>query len=183
MNIFLIGYRCTGKSTVGRAVAAKLNWKFVDADAELVASQGLSIARMVAQSGWETFRRHEKSVLMALCKSENQVIATGGGVVLDGDNVRCMQNNGPVIWLRAGAETIYRRMMQDDATPASRPALTDKQMRDEIQETLSVRQPLYEAAMSGVVDTDGKPVEAVCTEVLYILKGKHHVRKHLWQTV
>jgi shikimate kinase len=183
MNIFLIGYRCTGKSTVGRRVADELNWKFVDADAELVSDQGRSIAQIVSQSGWEDFRRIEKTVLARLCKLENQVIATGGGVVLDRENVQCMKNNGPVIWLRASADTIYKRMTQDQNTVASRPALTDKRTWNEILETISERQPLYAAAMNGYVETDGKTIEGVCTEVVSLLKGKNHVRKHLWQTV
>jgi shikimate kinase len=183
VNIFLIGYRCTGKSTIGRRVAEKLNWEFVDADAVVVSDQGRSIAQIVSQSGWENFRRIEKSVMGRLCKSENQVIATGGGVVLDAENVQCMKNSGPVIWLRARAETIYRRMTQDETTDAFRPALTDKKAWDEILETISERQPLYAAAMSGFVETDGKTVEVVCTEVLFLLKGINHVRKHLWQTV
>jgi shikimate kinase len=169
MNIFLIGYRCTGKSTVGRKLAEKLNWQFVDADVELVSDQGASIDRIVFQSGWEGFRRIEKSVLARLCTSENQVIATGGGVVLDSENVQCMKKNGPVIWLRATPETIYRRMIRDQNTVASRPALTDKKLWDEILETLSLREPLYETAMSGFVETDGKTLEAVCSEVLSLL--------------
>lgn len=169
MNIFLIGYRCTGKSTVGRQVAERLNWKFVDADAELVTEQGFSIARIVSQSGWEGFRRIEKSVLARLCESTNQVIATGGGVVLDIENVRLMKKNGPVIWLRATPETIFKRMIQDENTPASRPALTGGKPWDEILETLSVREPLYESAMSGFVDTDDKPADAVCNEILSVL--------------
>jgi shikimate kinase len=169
MNIFLIGYRCTGKSTVGRRVAETLNWKFVDADAELVSDQGLSISKIVSQSGWEGFRRIEKSVLARLCKSENQVIATGGGVVLDKENVRRMKKNGPIVWLRATPETVYRRMIQDENTIASRPALTDKRLWNEILETISERQPLYEKAMNGVVDTDDKSTDAVCVEVLSVL--------------
>lgn len=169
MNIFLIGYRCTGKSTVGRQVAERLNWKFVDADAELVSGQGQPIARIVSQSGWEGFRRIEKSVLARLCKSTNQVIATGGGVVLDIENVRLMKKNGPVIWLRATPETVFKRMIQDENTLASRPALTGRKPWDEILETLSEREPLYESAMSGVVDTDDKPADAVCDEILSVL--------------
>lgn len=172
MNIFLIGYRCTGKSTVGKRVAEKLNWKFVDADAELVSDQGCSIARIVSQSGWKAFRRIEKAVLARLCQSKYQVIATGGGVVLDGENVRCMKENGPVIWLRAAPETVYNRMIQDKNTLASRPALTDGKLLDEIMETLSDRQPLYASAMSGFVDTDDKSADAVCAEILSVLADK-----------
>lgn len=169
MNIFLIGYRCTGKSTVGRGLAEKLDWKFVDADAELVSEQGLSIARIVSESGWEGFRRIEKSVLARLCESKNQVIATGGGVVLDRENVRLMKGNGPIIWLRASPQTVYRRMLQDNNTLASRPALTDGKLWDEILETLSDRQPLYDLAMSGFVDTDDKTADTVCDEILSLL--------------
>jgi shikimate kinase len=178
MNIFLIGYRCTGKSTVGRRVAEKLNWKFVDADVELVSDQGLSITQLVSQSGWEGFRRIEKSVLARLCKSKDQVIATGGGVVLDIENIALMKENGPVIWLRATSETVYQRMIQDENTLASRPALTDGKLLDEILKTLSGRQPLYELAMSGFVDTDDKTADAICDKILSILAKQAALRMH-----
>jgi shikimate kinase len=172
MNIFLIGYRCTGKSTVGKRLAEKLNWKFVDADAELVSGQGCSISRIVSQSGWTAFRRIEKKVLARLCQSKCQVIATGGGVVLDAENRRRMKENGPVIWLRATPETVYKRMIHDDNTLASRPALTDGKLLDEIMETLSDRQPLYASAMSGFVDTDDQSADTVCAEILSILANQ-----------
>ena len=172
MNIFLIGYRCTGKSTVGKRVAEKLNWKFVDADVELVSDQGRSIAQIVSQSGWQAFRHIEKTVLARLCQSTCRVIATGGGVVLDGENIQRMKANGPVIWLRASPETIYNRMIHDKNTLASRPALTDGKLLDEILETLSERRPLYASAMSGFVDTDGKSTDTVCAEILSALADK-----------
>lgn len=170
MNIFLIGYRCTGKSTVGKRLAERLNWKFVDADEALVSTEGRSITQLVAQSGWDAFRRIEKSVLKNLCQLENQVIATGGGVVLDEKNIELMKENGPVIWLHASVQTIYDRLLSDQKTASTRPSLTDKDIWDEIVTTLMERKPLYERAMSGYVDTDDKQADEICTEIVSVLK-------------
>jgi shikimate kinase len=171
MNIFLIGYRCTGKSTVGKRLAERLNWNFVDADEALVSTEGRSITQIVAQSGWDAFRRLEKSELKNLCRLENQVIATGGGVVLDEKNIELMKVNGPVIWLRANAQTIYDRFLSDHKTTSTRPSLTEKDIWDEIVTTLMERKPLYERAMSGYVNTDDKQADDICAEIESILNN------------
>lgn len=169
MNIYLVGYRCTGKSTVGKRLAERMNLRFVDADTELVAEQGRSVAQLVGESGWKEFRKQEKRMLDQLNRSNNQVIATGGGVVLDKENIASMKKNGPVIWLRASPETIFTRMHGDENSAFQRPSLTDESPWDEVNKTLSERIPLYETAMDGFVDTDNKSVEVICAEILMFL--------------
>ncbi|NJL60378.1 MAG: shikimate kinase [Desulfobacteraceae bacterium] len=100
MNIFLIGFRCTGKSSVGKALAQRLTYPFKDADEELVAESGVSITDMVAKHGWPFFREQERDIIHRLSLSDNRVIATGGGVILDPDNIRDMKHNGFVMWLK-----------------------------------------------------------------------------------
>jgi len=169
-NIFLVGYRCTGKTTVGRKLAEELGLRFVDADVLLVETVGKTIADIVAEGGWPLFRQLEKETLQRICSETGQVVATGGGVILDPDNIAAMKENGTVIWLKAPADIICERMPQDPATVESRPPLTDKALMAEIRETLAQRIPLYQGAMHFSVDTEEKPVSVISREIVALLR-------------
>lgn len=162
MNIFLIGYRCSGKTAVGKALAEKLVMPFVDADRRLVLEAGVSIAEMVAARGWDYFRRIEKEVLKSLCALDAHVIATGGGVVLDAENVSAMKKAGRLVWLQASPQTILKRMRQDRKTLFQRPALTSRGAANEIESTMKERTPYYRAAMNFSIDTDARSVGDIC---------------------
>jgi shikimate kinase len=166
MNIFLIGYRCTGKTSVGNALSKKLGLTFIDADRRLVEKEGKSIAGIVAELGWGYFRLREKEILKSICTLDGRVIATGGGVVLDPDNVAAMKSCGRLIWLQAAPETIRKRMRKDDQTTQQRPALTSRGAENEIESTLKFRTPYYREAMDFSIDTDGRPVGDVCEMIL-----------------
>jgi len=165
-NVFLIGYRCTGKSSVAKSLAARLGWLFVDTDELLVAERRMSIKEIVDRCGWETFRKFEHEVVKQVCGLNRQVVATGGGVVLDDANVKHMQANGTIVWLRATAETIRKSMMQDTDTEAFRPALTAKNSIAEIEETLLEREPYYRRAMDFHVHTDGLELDAIASSII-----------------
>ena len=154
LNLFLIGYRCTGKSTVGKTLAEKLSSSFFDTDALVVAQQRMSIKEIVDSQGWEDFRGMEHAILKEVSTSNGQVVATGGGIVINDANVMLMKENGKIIWLRAKLETIKARMLQDTDTQDFRPALTVHDSISEIEETLQLREPLYKRAMDFYVDTD-----------------------------
>ena len=162
MNIYLIGYRCTGKSSVGKSLAKILGWSFLDADIELVNEHGITIAEIVATEGWESFRKKEKDVLKRLSSLDKHVIATGGGAILDEENVTNMKKSGVGIWLRATPETVKDRILKDETTEDSRPSLTSKGLMEEIEETLIYRDPFYEKAMEFFVDTDNIDIENIC---------------------
>lgn len=166
MNIFLIGYRCTGKTSVGRCLANRLGRSFVDTDLELVKEQGVSISDIVSKRGWTAFRDIEKRVIQRACERDHQVVATGGGAVLDEENVKRMKDSGVLVWLRADPKTIEKRIIEDKTTLEFRPALTSKGSVKEIQETLLLRNPFYERAMDFLVDTDVMDVEAVCDTII-----------------
>ena len=106
-NLFLIGYRCTGKTTVGRILSEEISWSFTDTDSLMVAQQGMSIREIVGTHGWEGFRQMERMILKGICTSKDQVIATGGGIVLNENNVELMKNSGKIIWLRAEGRGQY----------------------------------------------------------------------------
>jgi shikimate kinase len=165
-NLFLIGYRCTGKSSAGRLLAARLGRSFVDMDSRVVSENRMSIREIVDNRGWEAFRRFEHTALQQICAMDRQVVATGGGVVLDADNVKLMKESGRVIWLRASPDTIKIRMMQDQASVALRPALTSTDSISEIEETLAEREPLYKHAMDLAVDTDHRRLDVICDVII-----------------
>lgn len=165
-NIFLIGYRCTGKSCVGKALSAAIGWSFVDADIELVRENKMNIHDMVEKHGWPFFRNKERAIIKKLSGLSRQVVATGGGVVLDADNIAEMKQSGVVIWLRAKPETVKRRILQDEQSKALRPALTAKGLIEEIEEMLSFRASFYERAMDFFIETDDIGIDAVCALAL-----------------
>ncbi|PID73640.1 MAG: shikimate kinase [Desulfobacterales bacterium] len=163
MNIYLTGYRCTGKTTLGRKLAGHLGREFIDADAELVRRAGRTVAEIVASGGWPAFRKMEREVIADLCGRAGLVAATGGGAVLDADNRADLRRSGKVIWLDAGPETVLSRMKTDPATNRQRPALTDAALETEVRRTLAERAPLYaEAARFRLSVDDLSPAEALC---------------------
>lgn len=171
MNIFLIGYRCTGKTTVGRSLAKRLERLFFDTDLELVKEQGINISDIVSKRGWAAFREIEKRVIQCACERDNQVVATGGGAVLDEDNVKRMKDSGVIVWLKADINTIEKRIIEDNTTRDFRPSLTSKGSVEEVRETLLTRNPFYERAMDFFVDTDSMDIEAVCDTIVQKIKG------------
>ena len=166
MNLFLIGYRCTGKTTIGKAIAAAIEWSFVDADTLLVRECGKPIKEIVDTEGWDAFRRMERSTLKQICTADRQIVATGGGVVLDKANIKAMKTSGMVIWLGATAETIQKRMLQDKNTGNFRPALTDKGRIQEIEDLLLKRNPYYESASDFSIQTDDVPVSEITQTII-----------------
>ena len=166
MNLFLIGYRCTGKTTIGKAIAAAIEWSFVDADTLLVRECGKPIKEIVDTEGWDAFRRMERSTLKQICTADRQIVATGGGVVLDKANIKAMKTSGMVIWLGATAETIQKRMLQDKNTGNFRPALTDKGRMEEIEDLLLKRNPYYKSAGDFSIHTDNVPINEITQTII-----------------
>ncbi len=158
MNIILIGYRCSGKTSVGKRLAQKLGWLFVDTDDRLVEKDGRSIKEIVEGNGWEDFRRLEKEVIQEVCAQNKTVIATGGGAILDPANVEVMQKCGQVIWLKVSPQTVKQRMARDEGTDTLRPALTSRGLYEEIIDVLKERNPIYEQTMDFSIDTDNQNV-------------------------
>jgi shikimate kinase len=170
MNLYLIGYRCSGKTSVGRVLAQDLGRSFVDMDEEIVAREGMAIATMIAQYGWAYFRRKESEVLVEIADRNDLIVATGGGVILDKDNIRAMRHSGRVLWLRVVAETVRRRMAADEKTAANRPALSNQGLMEEIEGMLETRSPLYQKSAHYTLDSDTHSVSKLCQTVMRWLK-------------
>lgn len=163
MNVVLIGYRGTGKSTVGKLVAERLGRVLVSTDAEIVKSAVQSIPEIVEQHGWEYFRDLETKICQDLAGLDGVVIDTGGGAILRSQNVEGLKRTGKLFWLTAPVETIARRIGAD----TQRPSLTGtKSFLDEIQDVLRERTPKYQAAADYIIETDGKSATQVADEIL-----------------
>lgn len=172
MNLYLIGYRCTGKTTVGKALARRLGWVFFDTDSMIVEDAGISIAQMVASRGWPYFREQERHALETVACRDCRVVATGGGIILDGRNTAIMKKTGTVVWLKARQETIAARMLTDDATAGNRPSLTDQGLIGEIAPVLAERGPYYEKPADLVIDTDRETIETIGDRIMEKLRIK-----------
>jgi shikimate kinase len=172
MNIVLIGYRGAGKSIVGSRLAARLQMKFVDTDELLEEHNGARISDIVKSHGWDHFRAMEKRIVEEISRQDHLVIAPGGGVVLDAENIMALRRKGLIIWLKADSEVLLRRMSQDFQTMGRRPTLTGKGSLEEIEEVMAYRDPLYERASDVQLDTSTLNVEAVVEDLLSILQER-----------
>jgi len=170
MNIYLIGYRCSGKTETGKLIAGILNKQFIDTDLKVVEGEGMTISEIVDKKGWDFFREKESAVLKKVCNNDKQIVATGGGIVFNKENAINMKKNGTVVWLKATFATVKKRMLIDSKTKDFRPSLTSKELDEEIKETLLTRKPYYEKAMDISIDTDNLDIDGVCKTVITKLK-------------
>lgn len=152
-NIYLIGPRACGKTSVGRALAARLGVSFVDTDHVLVESVGMEIADYVEQNGWDGFRDKETETLERVACEGVRVVGCGGGIVLRVAN-RDILKNGLTLYLKTAPEVLAERLMMDP-NEAQRPSLTGKSIVDEVREILVERAPLYEGCADIVLPEAG----------------------------
>ena len=166
MIVTLIGYRGSGKSTVAAPLSERLGFDWIDVDVEIEQRTGRSIRNIFAREGEAGFRRRERELLAELLAGDRLVLAAGGGAVLDAETRRNMRAAGPVVWLRAPAEVLARRIADDDTTAGRRPNLTATGGRSEIDELLAEREPLYRAAATVTVDTDDGNLKEIVERIV-----------------
>ncbi len=159
MNIALIGYRGSGKSAVGKLLAARLGMAFCDTDELIVAQAGKSIREIFAAGGEPAFRALERDAVAQAAAQDNTVIAAGGGVVLDPANVAALKRNAKIVWLSAPAEVLYQRITADITSQHTRPNLTASGGLEEVKRLLALRTPLYQSAADITVDAGNQTPE------------------------
>lgn len=168
-RVFLIGFRAVGKTTIGKKVADRLGFTFLDTDALICERRGATVQAMVQAEGWDGFRRCEREILEGLQTCSRCVIATGGGAIVHQDLWPALKRGGLVVWLRADPDVICRRIQADGVTDDQRPSLTGKDVCAEIREVLAVREPLYRSVADLVVDSGcqgiSEIVEVIATAV------------------
>ena len=174
MNLVLIGYRGTGKSSVASLLGERLGRPVVSLDQRLVMRAGRSIPEFVAEHGWPAFRDLEQELCAEHARQDGLVLDCGGGIVERPANVQALRANGRVVWLRAEIPTIVERIRHG----TERPSLTGTgSFVDEVAEVLGRRAPLYRAAADLEVATEGRGVSEIAGEVAdWFIRQKGHGR-------
>jgi XRE family aerobic/anaerobic benzoate catabolism transcriptional regulator len=162
-GIALIGLRGAGKSTLGKVLARKIGWNFVELNKEIEAQNGLSIAEIIALYGQEGFRRMEQNALnQFLAQKEPMVLATGGGIVSEPLTFDLILSSFYTIWLKAEPEEHMGRVRKQGDL---RPMADDRSAMAELRNILVSREPLY-ARASATVDTAGLSVDAAAARLI-----------------
>ena len=167
-NVVLIGFMGTGKTSIGRMLAARLGCAFHDLDRKIEENHGISIPAMFKEHGEAYFRAREKEAVRDAAGRSPLVIATGGGTVKDPENAALLRKNGIVVALTADADTILMRT----ATRGSRPVLDQADAgdrREAIVQLLEERRHLYEDA-DITVDTSGRSPLEVTEHILQAIR-------------
>lgn len=166
-NIALIGFMAVGKSAVGRNLAKRLGRRFVDLDRMIEKRAGMKVREIFEQKGEPCFRELEKQVLASVLAKQGQVIATGGGVVLDDENLALLRDKTLLISLSATVETILKRV----GDSAVRPLLQGNDRRERIEELLHLRRERYAQAHVNV-DTGDLTLEQVVDKIIEIAQAR-----------
>ena len=152
LNIYLIGPRACGKTTLGRRLAAELKRPFVDTDRRIALATGKTVAELVELGGWEAFRQAEAVVLADAALFSGQVVSCGGGIVLREENQEVLKA-GLTLYLSAPVEVLAERLARNPAN-AQRPSLTGASIVDEVRQVLAERAPLYESLARETLPAD-----------------------------
>jgi XRE family transcriptional regulator, aerobic/anaerobic benzoate catabolism transcriptional regulator len=162
-GIALIGLRGAGKSTLGKILAKKIGWNFVELNKEIEAQNGLSVAEIIALYGQEGFRRMEQAALQQLlARKELMVLATGGGIVSEPLTFDLILSSFYTVWLKAEPEEHMARVRRQGDL---RPMADDRSAMAELRNILLSREPLYSRA-AAVVDTAGLSVDAAAAKLI-----------------
>ncbi len=175
MRIIFVGLPGSGKTTIGRQLARRLGWPFVDSDHVIEHRLGCSIREFFAREGEGSFRDIEQQVLDELSSMHDGVISTGGGAVLREANRRHLRERGQVIYLRSTPEDIFRRVRHDTARPLL-------QVDDPLQRLRSLyeeRDPLYRETAHFVIETGRPSVATLVNMILMQLELAGHLPSQL----
>jgi shikimate kinase len=154
-SIVLVGMMGAGKSSVGRRLAARLGIRFVDADAEIESAAGMTIAEIFAKHGEPDFRAGEKRVIARLLDNGPQVLATGGGSIMDQNTRDLIHIKGISVWLKADLDVLMKRTRRRN----------DRPLAEKIQDLLPLREPVY-ALSDIVVQSRDEPHDIIVDEII-----------------
>ncbi len=166
-NIILIGYMGSGKSTVGRKAARAVEYNFLDTDAIIEKEEGMNISKLFEEKGEPYFREKETETIKRLiAEPKGNIIATGGGLPVKEGNAELLKELGTVIYLKAGTDTLMKRLSGDTA----RPLLKNGDLREKIETMLAIRGPVYEACADLVLQTDNMSFYEIICQIEKLLK-------------
>ena len=173
-NIVLFGFMGTGKSVIADILSERLGLNIIEMDQIIVEEQGMPITRIFEEKGEKYFRQQERDLVMRLAGSKDQVISTGGGVVLNRDNIRLFMKNGLCVCLNASADEIYNRTKNDNG----RPLLNVADPLSKIRNMLEFRKPFYDQ-VPVQVNTDGKSPH----EVAFLIENMFLEKKFIKDSI
>jgi len=160
MSVILVGYRGSGKSTIGRRLASRLWWKFIDTDALITETANQSIKEIFEQHGEPYFREVESLALRQACLLKEHVIALGGGAVLREENRHLIKSSGcKVIYFRCKPAVLLQRIESDAASAMNRPNLTAMGGLAEVESLLALREPMYRELMTSELDVTSLTID------------------------
>ena len=178
MNLVLIGLRGSGKSTVGRILAERLQWGFCDTDELVQSKAGMTIRELFEKSGEGGFRQLESDAVRACAAADHAVIATGGGAILDPTNVVALRLRGFVVHLTADPSELWRRIVQDKSSMESRPKLSvnSESGIDELKRLMRARAGAYAQARDAEVSVENRSPDEIADAVMLLMRA-HGVLK------
>jgi shikimate kinase len=160
-NIYILGFMGSGKTSVGKRLAEKLDKRFVDLDEAIEQKEGMSISDIFIKKGEDYFRKIEKEVIGEIAKEKDIVVSTGGGVVLDSNNFEVMKKSGITVSLLASPEVVYERVKDSNL----RPLLEVEDPMGEIKKLLFERAHFY-IKSDIIVDTSDLSIEEAADDIL-----------------
>ncbi len=161
-NLFLIGPMGSGKTSIGRQLAERMDLEFFDSDKEIENRTGVDIALIFEIEGEEGFRQREEKMIEELAVKSDCVIATGGGVILAEKNRLCLKATGRVVYLKSSAANLHERTIKDKR----RPLLNTEDRFMTIKDILKVRGPIYEDVADIIVSTDDKTIKQIIETIV-----------------
>jgi len=168
MKLVLIGFMGVGKTSVGKKLAKKLDFKFIDTDYEIEKLENKTISQIFEDYGEEYFRTLETRVLKNSLKEKNIIISTGGGIITNKENYEILKNEKNVIFLDASVETIISHLYNEIN---KRPLLKNsKNLSDKIEELLSIRYEKYKEVSDILIKVDNKNIDEVISQILVYIR-------------
>ncbi|MBS4023709.1 MAG: chorismate mutase [Dethiobacter sp.] len=161
-NIVLTGFMGSGKTAVGNELAKVLEMNYADSDVAIEKEAGMSINKIFKTHGESYFRAMEKDIICRLGQLSNTIIITGGGSVMDPDNVKCLKENGIVVFLDAEPEIIYERIKDDE----NRPLLNGNMSIETINELYQRRIDTYNSSADIIINTNEDSLSRITSEII-----------------
>lgn len=168
-NVVLVGFMGCGKTTIGKKLAKACGYEFIDMDVEIERRENMKITEIFEKFGEAAFRSMETELCKQLSQREGCVIATGGGVIKNEENMRLLKINGSVLYIKASPEHIYKNVKND----SSRPLLKGGDRLERIKTLMEERRPMYEGRSDITVDITGMGAQRAAALIKETLEGEN----------
>ena len=166
-NLYLIGYRGSGKTSIAPFLASALGFDWIDTDHQIEASLDEPISSFFTREGEMNFRRIESDAIRAVVNTSQQVVSLGGGAILDPANQAILRNTGKIVWLDCPVEVLAKRLLADQTQGPGRPPLTGLGVVEEIASVLQVREPIYRSLADLIVPTGSASPETLASQIAH----------------